>query len=104
MHHFLQAFLNKSQGLQEALNFSYENTLMEFHDQVIRNVFAVSFPFCIFFVGIFKLSFEYFIGCYANSTQPVKIHSFFWTSAFGHLGGGFPDQSGTYFRRLFGEP
>jgi len=42
LHHFLHAFLTTDQALQEALNSSYENTLMEFHDQVIRNVFAVS--------------------------------------------------------------
>ena len=42
LHHFLRTYVESECSIKDCLKLSYENTLMKNHDQVIRNVFAVS--------------------------------------------------------------
>ena len=43
LHHFLQSYVESECSIKECLKLSYEKILMKHHDQVIRNVFAVSY-------------------------------------------------------------
>ena len=43
LHLFLQSYVESECSIKECLKLSYEKILMKHHDQVIRNVFAVSY-------------------------------------------------------------
>jgi hypothetical protein len=52
LHNFLREFVESENSVQNCLSLAYESTLKPHHDQVIRSVFAVSFPLFSFFVHI----------------------------------------------------